>query len=497
MEKQRKKWYYSYPMLILTFFLFYPASLVLTILRFKDRIDQEKGYKIRSKIAFIWNMAWLVLYSMAFLEWFVDSKWEREYQKYLNEKNYSSAKEVLNSKADKDVTKDVAEKYIELWEVSEDYSGAEEVIERYSEKLSDIADFDGALEKKITEIMDEFSAEQQEKIQLILNNVDEKKKVNESLAQESAEAESRNLEESIVAASKEREAEIVAESKKQEELIAAESKKQEELTARESQEKLEKVREADIAKQEEFRNRMQEFVNEWSDESNKKLIKKLKKEDETQVKEFLLDKMKTEMRENDVLRLKNMQLYCEMYQTLYGVEDIREIINQVNQVKTLDEKLKQVQSIKIGKNSFDISKLYDSCATGEWYISQRLETKYDDTISGDIRKEVDSYRQVEGSEWVGVNVTYTMYGQDIGDEKVVFYSSQKNPFSKSGSYFLRYVESSETKTLINDNGFERTVPVYYLLDDTIDLNERYENWYRIKEEKQQEEDKLKRLVALK
>ena len=306
MEKQRKKWYYSYPMLILTFFLFYPASLVLTILRFKDRIDQEKGYKIRSKIAFIWNMAWLVLYSMAFLEWFVDSKWEREYQKYLNEKNYSSAKEVLNSKADKDVTKDVAEKYIELWEVSEDYSGAEEVIERYSEKLSDIADFDGALEKKITEIMDEFSAEQQEKIQLILNNVDEKKKVNESLAQESAEAESRNLEESIVAASKEREAEIVAESKKQEELIAAESKKQEELTARESQEKLEKVREADIAKQEEFRNRMQEFVNEWSDESNKKLIKKLKKEDETQVKEFLLDKMKTEMRENDVLRLKNM-----------------------------------------------------------------------------------------------------------------------------------------------------------------------------------------------
>ena len=57
-------------------------------------------------------------------------------------------------------------------------------------------------------------------------------------------------------------------------MIAAESKKQEELTARESQEKLEKVREADIAKQEEFRNRMQEVVNEWSDESNKKLIKK-------------------------------------------------------------------------------------------------------------------------------------------------------------------------------------------------------------------------------
>lgn len=54
---------------------------------------------------------------------------------------------MLNSEADKDMTKDVAEKYIELWEVSEDYSGAEEVIEHYSKKLSDIADFDGTLEK--------------------------------------------------------------------------------------------------------------------------------------------------------------------------------------------------------------------------------------------------------------------------------------------------------------------------------------------------------------
>ena len=70
-------------------------------------------------------------------------------------------------------------------------------------------------------------------------------------------------------------------------------------------------------------------------------------------------------------------------------------------------------------------------------------------------------------------------------------------FQNQVPIFLDMIESSETKTLINDNGFERTVPVYYLLDDTIDLNERYENWYRIKEEKQQEEDKLKRLVALK
>lgn len=217
------------------------------------------------------------------------------------------------------------------------------------------------------------------------------------------------------------------------------------MTVRESQEKLEKAREADLAKQEEFRNRMQEFVNEWSNESNKKLIKKLRKEDETQVKEFLLDKMKTAMRENDVLMLKNMQLYCEMYQTLYGTEDVREIINQVNQVKTLDEKLKQVQSIKIGKKSFDISKVYDSCATGEWYISQRLETKYDDTISGAIRKEVDSYRQVEGSEWVGVNVTYTMYGQDIGDEKVVFYSSQKILFQNQVPIFLDMLSHQKQK----------------------------------------------------
>lgn len=122
-----------------------------------------------------------------------------------------------------------------------------------------------------------------------------------------------------------------------------------------------------------------------------------------------------------------------------------------------------------------------------------------DTIAHPELEQIlqNMFRSGEPRRYARVAIMDTMYGQDIGDEKVVFYSSQKNPFSKSGSYFLRYVESSETKTLINDNGFERTVPVYYLLDDTIDLNERYENWYRIKEEKQQEEDKLKRLVALK
>lgn len=131
-------------------------------------------------------------------------------------------------------------------------------------------------------------------------------------------------EESIVAASKEREAEIAAESK----TGRADSSREQEtgrIDRKGEPGKIGKSQEADLAKQEEFRNRMQEFVNEWSNESNKKLIKKLRKEDETQVKEFLLDKMKTAMRENDVLMLKNMQLYCEMYQTLYGTEDVRKL----------------------------------------------------------------------------------------------------------------------------------------------------------------------------
>ena len=65
-----------------------------------------------------------------------------------------------------------------------------------------------------------------------------------------------------------------------------------------------------------------------------------------------------------------------MYQTLYGTEDVREIINQVNQVKTLDEKLKASSKYKNRKEKVLI---YQRCMIvaqqGEWYISQRLETK--------------------------------------------------------------------------------------------------------------------------
>ena len=93
-------------------------------------------------------MAWLVLYSIIFVAWRVDSKWERDYQKYLSEKIIHPQKEVLNSEADKDMTKRCGGKYIgvmgsfgRLFRSRRSHRTLFEKVVRYS-------GFDGTLEKK-------------------------------------------------------------------------------------------------------------------------------------------------------------------------------------------------------------------------------------------------------------------------------------------------------------------------------------------------------------
>ena len=53
-QSSGKKWYYSYPVLIITFILFYPVSLILSVLRFLDRKNQSGGsakHRVRPQTA--------------------------------------------------------------------------------------------------------------------------------------------------------------------------------------------------------------------------------------------------------------------------------------------------------------------------------------------------------------------------------------------------------------------------------------------------------------
>lgn len=94
----KKRWYYSYPVIILTFCsgILYPLSLILTILRFAQRKKQDKGYRIRTNIIF--GIHIFCALSIVFALWTSkqEEKWNKEFNQYMLDGNYTEAAELLS-----------------------------------------------------------------------------------------------------------------------------------------------------------------------------------------------------------------------------------------------------------------------------------------------------------------------------------------------------------------------------------------------------------------
>ena len=188
--------------------------------------------------------------------------------------------------------------------------------------------------------------------------------------------------------------------------------------------------------------------------------------------------------------------YCDLYRELYGADDIRNIIDVTQKIRSLRHTDEILDHITVAGKMFSIEDAYNMYESRELYVTQRLETKYDDTIAGAVQKGIDSLDQPKGSEWVAYDVRYEAYGQYPGDDCAVICASQKNPFSKAGTYYISYIVSNETRNLKDSKGFTSTVPVYYMLDNVDDLYTRYTNSEERKAEISQEIDRLKLILAM-
>lgn len=521
MEKEKQgKWYYSYPVLIVTFCLFWPVSLILTILRFRKRGEQEGGYKTRSKIALGLQIAIIVaVIAFVIITESTNSKWKKQFTQYMQEENYTEANAILAEHSKTAVYETTMEYYLDLWEKSGEYSGLEQVVEKYYDTLSDPVNFDEKIESRIQAIEEGFSLEQKEKVASILNQVSEARRIKESQA--AAEQESKAQEESQKAAEQEskKESEAQAESqrvaeeessKAEEEAskVVLESQKAAEKEAKaqaESQKAAEKkiaqsqaAAEKEQAKKEEAQARIEEAIKTYMQKSDSKTLKKLQKENSDFVKAALRQKMNKAAQninqDND--EIDNVWNYCELYKNLYGADEIQKIIDVTQKVRSLKNKDEILDRITIAGKSFSLEDAYNRCESKELYVTQRLKTHYDDTISGAVRKELDSLNQPKGSEWVAYNVKYEVYGEYPGDDCAVICASQKNPFSKAGTYYISYIVSNETRNLKDSKGFTSTVPVYYMLDNVDDLYTRYTKSEERKTEISQEIDRLKLILAM-
>lgn len=153
--------------------------------------------------------------------------------------------------------------------------------------------------------------------------------------------------------------------------------------------------------------------------------------------------------------------YLELYTQLFGSnsESVRKISKYIDKLDKLDQ-----EKYDIGKN-YDFY-LKDSVVFSDnFYILNRLETRYQDNISGRLQKEIDSYNQKPHTEWLARNVEYnSIFGSTPGDEKFVIRTSGSGTFSKQGSYWLSYVSTNKTLDLIDQNGFESKAPILYLVE---------------------------------
>lgn len=196
----KKRWYYSYPVIILTFCsgILYPLSLILTILRFAQRKKQDKGYRIRTNIIF--GIHIFCALSIVFALWTSkqEEKWNKEFNQYMLDGNYTEAAELL-SKHDSNMNEETVMNYLNLYENAQIPEDIADIVAKYYNGLSDKAAFSENVEGYLQGILWKMPEEQQEKINKILADVESQRKEKaESIAMSKAAESSSMMETSEV-----------------------------------------------------------------------------------------------------------------------------------------------------------------------------------------------------------------------------------------------------------------------------------------------------------
>ena len=110
------------------------------------------------------------------------------------------------------------------------------------------------------------------------------------------------------------------------------------------------------------------------------------------------------------------------------------------------------------------------------YVAKRLETKYEDTMVGAVKKELDHLEQIEESEWIVCDMEYLLDTLVPGDVRAILRADYPDPFSEKGMYELNYIVLDETRTLVDQDGFTFEVPVYYMVSDMQAFYDGYEEF---------------------
>lgn len=460
----------SIPVILILLCCCLPVSCVLTAIRLARMKEKEKSYKVSTVVLAVLTFGTMILVTgMIAVETVRQSKWDKEYQSYMAAEDYVSAEQMLDEKKEQGITSSLTQSYLELYRLSGDGDKAAAVVKEYFDSLDDKTNFSEFVEEKLAEIKPELDPETQRSIDDVLAQVAaaREEKLQESIAesvalaeQQEAEEASKTAEESSKAAEK-----AAKESSKAAEKAAEESSKAAEKAAEESSKAAAEASKAEQERETQLQE-AEEDIKDYIKNKKSSALKQLKKIDGEIFDQAWINCL-TEAISNETEWTPTVKdtvsAYCSLYRESHGdtiSEKAKKVMSSLETLSGYDSQIFQLEN-KYGSIDLENSMVY----TGIFYVSQKLETAYDDTLSGAIQKEIDSYKSTDGSEWVAYNVEYSFGVAMPGDIVYVLLSDEVSPFSSRGEYTVTYIDTGLTKTLVDDLGFQKEAPVYKMTQD--------------------------------
>lgn len=199
------------------------------------------------------------------------------------------------------------------------------------------------------------------------------------------------------------------------------------------------------------RNHIKELLDDYVDsgeKKQKKIKKKLKKEDGSVLKELLFDyAADSAYNEETVIKIS------KLYQELFDDDKYNKVWLEVTaECEKKEYKENQLTDIKSKYHYENIQ-----ATTGYFYISHKLDIKYEDNLEGTLSKF---------SDYIDPDNTYVYAANDPNGQECVVLSDQA--FEYGGDQEIAYYSDGEKRKVYTTDGFERDVPVYVRVDmDTL------------------------------
>ena len=182
------------------------------------------------------------------------------------------------------------------------------------------------------------------------------------------------------------------------------------------------------------------------------------------MKEFISTYMITENVSSDEWQGQNEQeieRYCDAYLVVFP-DNISSVWDVKKNIKNLTERSSEIAErslINIENEPIDLINL-SYVRYSDVYVIKKLDLSSENTAQK--KNELDKNAE---SEWLAVDAIYQDGMMTVGNDYYVLLSSEISPFPQQGSYAVPFISLERKETLVDTNGFEQQVPVYYMFNE--------------------------------